>query len=137
MFRWRKRIEDKLDQLLRKGALEMRALTDLVAAEQTIAAGVTALEASAAAAVAVIQGFQNGTTNADDPAVEAVVTKLQADAANLSAASGNLTAAAAPVAAAASAISTVPSAPSTADRGRAQIAGGPKGGTGPGPSQAR
>ena len=113
----------------------MSALTDLVAAEAAIATGITALGTSVAAAVGVIQGFQNGTTNADDPAVEAVVTKLQADQTALANASASLTGATAPVAAAAAAISTVPSAPSTADKSRAEIAGGPKGGTSAGPSQ--
>jgi hypothetical protein len=135
MFRWRKRIEDKLDQLLRKGVLEMSALTDLVAAEAAIAAGITALGTSVQNAITLIGNLQNGTVNADDPQVEAVVTKLQADQAALATASASLTGATAPVAAAATAISTVPSAPSTADKGRAEIAGGPKGGTGAGPSQ--
>jgi len=112
----------------------MSALTDLVAAEAAIATGITALGTSVQNAITLIGNLQNGTVNADDPQVEAVVAKLQADQTALANASASLTGATAPVAAAAAAISTVPSAPSTADKSRAEIVGGPKGGTGAGPS---
>jgi hypothetical protein len=80
MFGRLKRIEQKLDQLIQQGEREMGALADLQAADATIKAAV-------AAAVTLIQGFVNGTVNADDPGVEAVVADLNAAAAALGAAS--------------------------------------------------
>lgn len=64
----------------------MSAIADL----QTAAA---AIKAAIASAVTLIQGFVNGTVNADDPQVEAVVADLNAAAAALS---GAATPAAAP-----------------------------------------
>lgn len=74
------RIERKLDQLIQQGVKEMSAISDLQAADK-------AIQAAVAAAVTLIQGFVNGTVNADDPQVEAVVTDLNAAAAALSGAS--------------------------------------------------
>jgi hypothetical protein len=79
MFGWRKRIESKIDRLLSGEGKEMSAISDLQAAETGIASAV-------AAAVTLIQNFQNGTVNADDPQVEAVVTQLNTAAATLNAA---------------------------------------------------
>lgn len=64
----------------------MSAVSDLQAVEAQIAQSQTAMAAnivtlgsSVQAAITLLQGFQNGTVNADDPAVEAVVAKLQGD----------------------------------------------------------
>jgi len=76
---WLERIERKLNILLLEENMTMSAISDLQAAEAGIASAV-------AAAVTLIQNLQNGTTNADDPQVEAVVTQLNAAAATLNAA---------------------------------------------------
>jgi hypothetical protein len=73
-------INGKVDQLIAQGEKEMSALTDLQAAD-------AAIKAAVASAVTLIQGFVNGTVNADDPQVEAVVADLNAAAAALSGAS--------------------------------------------------
>jgi hypothetical protein len=75
---WRKRIEAKLDQLIAQGAKEMSALSDLQAA---VSGAVTEINA----AITLLQGFQNGTVNADDPQVEAQVTALNTAVAALTA----------------------------------------------------
>gem|GEM_PF-795984 len=68
----------------------MSAIQDLQAAEAAIAAAVTGATAAMNAAATLIGNLQNGSVNADDPAVEAVVTQLNNQAATLSGAASSL-----------------------------------------------
>ncbi len=69
----------------------MSAIQDLQAAEAAIAAAVTGATAAMNAAATLIGNLQNGSVNADDPEVEAVVTQLNNQAATLSGAASSLT----------------------------------------------
>jgi len=69
----------------------MSAIQDLQAAEAAIAAAVTGATAAMNAAATLIGNLQSGSVNADDPAVEAVVTQLNSQAATLSTAASSLT----------------------------------------------
>jgi predicted nucleic acid-binding Zn-ribbon protein len=95
MFFWhnrRKRIEDKLDLILRKEESIMSGLTDLQDVVVKLQADLTFLQATVQAAITAIQ-----TAGDPDAAVEAAAQALQAVDAALGAANTSLAAALPPV----------------------------------------
>ncbi|MGP0042485.1 MAG: hypothetical protein ACLPJW_17575 [Rhodomicrobium sp.] len=84
----------------------MSAIQDLQAAQGAIDTAITASVATMTAAATLLTNLQNGTVNADDPAVEAVVADLNKQATALGAANTALGTAVTPPAAAAPSGST-------------------------------
>jgi chromosome segregation ATPase len=87
-----RRAEKALQTIIQQGEKIMSALTDLQASVSALQADIGILQANQTtqeqqltivgtnvqAAITLIQGFQSGTINADDPQVEAVAQQLQA-----------------------------------------------------------
>ena len=97
----------------------MSALTDLQAADTavgTASAAVTAAVGSAQliiqSAITLIQGFQAGTVNADDAAVEQVVSDLDTASIGLTSSAGSLASASGALSTATAPVLTVTATPS-------------------------
>jgi paraquat-inducible protein B len=86
-------IRRSLNTLDKQGVKIMSALTDLQAIASKVAGDITTVQTTVNTALTLIQNLQNGTTNPDDPQVEAVVAQLQAADATLEATNSSLSAA--------------------------------------------
>lgn len=71
---------------------QVATVQDLAALQTQIDTVIPAAVAALNTAVTIIQGFQNGTTNADDPAVEAFITDAKTQLAALETATSSVAA---------------------------------------------